>query len=104
MAETGENYTTALRALTEERTVAELEVTILTQAGDEIACTVERYPELDRPQGDPRGQVDYYRAVPVKPVGALGTYEVQHTTPPHTAFFVDVPRGDVDTLLKPEPE
>jgi hypothetical protein len=76
------------------------EVTLLTQDDRTIACTVERYPQLDRPEGHPKGQVTYYRAVPAERV-ELGTYEVQCSAPPHTAFFVDMPVGGLETI-RPE--
>lgn len=77
------------------------QVTLLTQDGTEVECDVTRHPELDRPEGHDKGQVTYFRAVPRKRV-KLGTYEVRHTTPAHTAFFVDVPRQDLMDSIRPE--
>lgn len=66
-------------------------VTLLTQDGRTVTCTLHRDPGMDRPKGDVRGEVRYYRAVPDSPV-ELGTFEVEHTSPGHTAFWLDVPR------------
>lgn len=76
-------------------------VTLTLSGGRTVTCTTERYPDLDRPQGDPRGQVTYYRVTPDEDV-TLGTYEVHaEVVPPHTAFFVDVPLAGLETI-RPE--
>lgn len=72
-------------------------VTLLTQDDRRVACTLHRDPERDRPQGHPRGEVTYWRAVPAEEV-ELGTYEIEHTTPAHTAFWVDVPQPGLDSI------
>ena len=79
------------------------EVTLLTQDGREVTCTLARDPEHDRPEGDPRGRVTYYRAVPDQKV-ALGTFEVRCVKPPHTGFWIDVPQGGLETLLEQGPQ
>lgn len=73
-------------------------VTLRTQDGRTVPCTLHRDPGHDRPPGDPRGEITYYRAVPDRKV-ALGTYEVEHTTPPRTGFWLDVPQAGLETLV-----
>lgn len=68
------------------------EVELVCQDGRVIACAVTRDPAMDRPEGDPRGHVVYYRAVPGEPV-ERDSFEVRVTAcHPHTAFWVDIPR------------
>lgn len=68
-------------------------VELQRQDGTVVACAMHRDESMDRPQGDPRGQVAYFRAVPQAPV-ERDSFEVRVTSwPPHTAFWVDVPRA-----------
>lgn len=67
-------------------------VELACQDGTVVGTVMHRDESMDRAEGDPRGPVTYFRAVPEAPV-RRDSFEVRVVRcPPRTAFWVDVPR------------
>lgn len=81
-------------------------VVLVAEDGTEIPCTMHRDPAMDRPPGDPRGEVTYWRAVPdCEGELPLATWKVKAgvVKPPHTGFWVDMPlvEGGLGAIGRP---
>lgn len=64
---------------------------VVYEDGSFTPLDMHRDASRDRPPGHPDGEVTYWRAVPREPVRPDMTHVIEHTSPPHTGFWVDAP-------------